>query len=67
MDRTQKIKDLMRNSKVKFPQAQYSTDEQIQELLSVGNLIGLYDAVDALKTIIENNKKHQLKQKDKLT
>ena len=39
------------------PQAQYSLDQQLNELMAIGNKYGLYDAVDLIRTTFTMVKK----------
>ncbi len=38
----------------KQPQAQYSTNEQLELLINAANRLGLYDAADVLFNLIKN-------------
>lgn len=42
----------MEKTKTKFPQAEYSTEGQIQELLNLAALVGLPNAAQALKGML---------------
>ena len=64
MEKTKQVKYMMVKTNTKFGQSQDSTTDQLQELIGVANLLGLYDASDFIKNhITVNVDKDDLKRK----
>lgn len=56
MDQCKQISEAVKNKTLQFSQSQESTTEQLKELMNIANMVGLYDAADVIKKIIEKRK-----------
>lgn len=57
MDQFNQISKAVKDKTLQFSQAQGSTTEQLKELMSIANMVGLYDAADVIKRLIEQKTK----------